>query len=62
MSDLQAKTKVSRIRAVLQVGSAIFGLSAVTLLNPAPLGWFTYLYVAVGFDFSVAYAWALTKK
>ena len=130
MSESQAITKVSRIQAVLQAGSAVFGLSALiiigfpaffnqllglpssasldwamrmigitlvalagnmfsvasrgsdasvlfsgkvmlvsaaglgvlTLLIPAPLGWFTYLYAAVGFGFSAAYAWALTKK
>jgi O-antigen/teichoic acid export membrane protein len=38
------------------------GLGVLTLLIPAPLGWFTYLYAAVGFGFSAAYAWALKKK
>ncbi|MFM1779660.1 MAG: hypothetical protein RIS51_805 [Actinomycetota bacterium] len=38
------------------------GLGVLTLLIPAPLGWFTYLYAAVGFGFSAAYAWALTRK
>lgn len=130
MSKFEGGMQVSRIRAVLQAGSAIFGLSALTLIGvpaffnqllglpssagldwamrmigitlvalagnmfslakrgsdasvlfsgkvmlvsaaglgvltlliPAPLGWFTYLYAAVGFGFSAAYAWALTKK
>ena len=38
------------------------GLGALTLLIPAQLGWFTYLYAAVGFGFSAAYAWALRRK
>lgn len=38
------------------------GLGVLTLLIPAVLGWFTYLYAAVGFGFSAAYAWALSKK
>jgi hypothetical protein len=38
------------------------GLGILTLLIPAPLGWFTYLYAAVGFGFSAAYVWALTRK
>ena len=38
------------------------GLGILTLLIPAPLGWFTILYAAVGFGFSAAYIWALTKK
>ncbi|MFM2024291.1 MAG: hypothetical protein RLZZ56_304 [Actinomycetota bacterium] len=37
-------------------------LGFLTLLIPAQLGWFTYLYAAVGFGFSAAYAWALIKK
>lgn len=37
-------------------------LGFLTLLIPTQLGWFTYLYAAVGFGFSAAYAWALTKK
>lgn len=37
-------------------------LGVLTLLIPAQLGWFTYLYAAVGFGFSGAYAWALLKK
>jgi len=38
------------------------GLGVLTLLIPAPLGWFTLLYAAVGFSFSAAYIWALAKK
>lgn len=37
------------------------GLGIVTLVIPAPLGWFTILYAAIGFGFSGAYAWALSS-
>ncbi len=36
-------------------------LGVLTLLIPAPLGWFTIAYAAVGFGFSAAYFWALRK-
>jgi hypothetical protein len=29
---------------------------------PAPLAWFTYLYAAIGFGFSLAYLIALLRK
>jgi hypothetical protein len=38
------------------------GLGVLTLLIPVPLGWFTYIYSALGFSFSAAYLWALTRK
>ena len=44
---------------VMLISAAALGI--LTLLIPAPLGWFTYLYAAVGFGFSAAYAWALRK-
>jgi hypothetical protein len=45
---------------VMLISAAALGF--LTLLIPAQLGWFTYLYAAVGFGFSAAYAWALIKK
>jgi hypothetical protein len=45
---------------VMAVSAA--GLGFLTLLIPAPLGWFTILYAIVGFGFSAAYIWALAKK
>ena len=45
---------------VMMVSAA--GLGVLTLLIPAPLGWFTLLYAAVGFGFSASYFWALNKK
>ncbi|WP_298119784.1 hypothetical protein [uncultured Aurantimicrobium sp.] len=41
------------IRNSLKLGSMVFGLSALVLI-PAPLGWFTYLYAAVGFGINYA--------
>ena len=41
---------------------AALGLGLITLLIPAPLGWFTILYAAIGFGFSGAYAWALAIR
>jgi hypothetical protein len=38
------------------------GLGVLTLLIPAPLAWFTYLYAAIGFGFSLAYLIALIRK
>jgi len=38
------------------------GLGVLTLLIPVPLGWFSYIYSALGFCFSAAYLWALTRK
>ena len=39
-----------------------FALGVLTLLIPVNLNWFTYLYAAVGFGFSAAYALFLLKK
>jgi hypothetical protein len=39
-----------------------FGLGVLTLLIPVELNWFTIAYSAVGFGFSGAYVWALSRK
>ena len=39
-----------------------FALGVLTLMIPAPLGWFTIAYAAVGFGFSVAYTWATVNS
>ena len=41
---------------------AAFGLGALTLVVPAELNWFTYLYAAVGFSFSAAYTVLLFRR
>lgn len=45
---------------VMQI--AAFGLGALTLVVPAELNWFTYLYAAVGFGFSAAYTVLLFRR
>jgi hypothetical protein len=41
---------------------AAFGLGALTLVVPAELTWFTYLYAAIGFGFSAAYTVLLFRR
>jgi hypothetical protein len=38
------------------------GLGAITLTIPTNGSWFAQAYAIVGFGFSAAYAWALTRK
>jgi hypothetical protein len=38
------------------------GLGAITLTIPTNGSWFAQAYAMVGFGFSAAYAWALTRK
>jgi hypothetical protein len=38
------------------------GLGAITLLIPTTHNWFTIAYALVGFSFSAAYAFALSRK
>jgi O-antigen/teichoic acid export membrane protein len=45
---------------VMQI--AAFGLGALTLVVPAELTWFTYMYAAVGFGFSAAYTVLLFRR
>ena len=45
---------------VMQISA--FGLGALTLVVPAELTWFTYLYAAVGFGFSAAYTVLLFRR
>lgn len=53
-------------RAVVQVGLVMAvsatGLGVLTLLIPATLGWFTYLYAAVGFGFGLNYLVCLLRR
>jgi hypothetical protein len=51
---------VTRVGAVMAIAAT--GLGVVTLLIPAPLGWFTYLYAAVGFGFGINYALCLLRR
>ena len=59
--SLYANIKGVRLASrVMQI--AAFGLGALTLVVPAELTWFTYLYAAVGFGFSAAYTVLLFRK
>ena len=52
--------RVASVAKIMCVSAA--GLGVLTLMIPAPLAWFTYLYAAIGFGFSLAYLIALLKK
>jgi len=59
--SLYANVKGVRFASrVMQI--AAFGLGALTLVVPAELTWFTYLYAAVGFGFSAAYTVLLFRR
>lgn len=53
-------------KAVVRVGFVMAvsatGLGVLTLLIPAALGWFTYLYAAVGFGFGANYVVCLLRR
>jgi heme A synthase len=52
--------RVASVAKIMCVSAA--GLGVLTLMIPAPLAWFTYLYAAIGFAFSLAYLIALLRK
>ena len=51
---------VVRVGFVMAVSAT--GLGVLTLLIPATLGWFTYLYAAVGFGFGANYVVCLLRR
>ena len=51
---------VVRVGFVMAVSAT--GLGVLTLLIPATLGWFTYLYAAVGFGFGANYVVCLLRS
>lgn len=51
---------VRRVGMVMAVSAT--GLGILTLLIPAPLGWFAYLYAAVGFGFGINYFVCLIRR
>ncbi len=51
---------VARVGFVMAVSAT--GLGVLTLLIPAALGWFTYLYAAVGFGFGANYVVCLLRR
>jgi len=52
--------RVASVAKIMCISAA--GLGVLTLMIPAPLAWFTYLYAAIGFGFSIAYFVALIRK
>jgi len=52
--------RVASVAKIMCISAA--GLGVLTLLIPAPLAWFTYLYAAIGFGFSLAYLVAIIKR
>ena len=52
--------RVASVAKIMCISAA--GLGVLTLMIPAPLAWFTYLYAAIGFGFSIAYLVALIRK
>ena len=59
-SSQSADHRVVNVAKIMCISAA--GLGVLTLMIPAHLGWFTYLYAAIGFGFSLAYLTALLKK
>ncbi len=49
-------------RVGILMAFAATSLGVLTLLIPAELTWFTYLYAAVGFGFGINYLFALLRK
>ena len=60
VSRFGSETSVVFSARVMVVSAAALG--ALTLLIPAEFGWFTIVYAAIGFMFSVAYLSALLRK
>lgn len=60
VSRFGSETSVVFSARVMVISAAALG--ALTLLNPAELGWFTIAYSAVGFLFSLAYLTTFLRK
>jgi len=60
VSRFGSETSVVFSARVMVISAA--GLGALTLLIPAEFGWFTIVYAAIGFLFSLAYLSALLRK
>ena len=52
--------RVGNVAKIMCLSAAALGV--VTLLIPAHLSWFTFLYSAIGFGFSTAYLISIFKK
>jgi len=54
------KKSLRFVGRVMCVSAAVLGV--LTLMIPAELTWFTYLYAAIGFGFSISYGYNLVRK
>jgi hypothetical protein len=52
--------RVANVAKVMCVSATALGV--LTLMIPAELTWFTYLYAAVGFGFGIAYVFGLIRR
>ena len=59
-SQQKDEARVVNVAKIMTISAA--GLGVLTLLIPVHVVWFTYVYAAVGFAFSIAYLVALFKK
>jgi O-antigen/teichoic acid export membrane protein len=55
-----SNVRVANVAKVMCVSATALGV--LTLLIPAELTWFTYLYAAVGFGFGIAYVVGLIRR
>jgi hypothetical protein len=52
--------RVANVAKIMCVSATALGV--LTLMIPAELTWFTYLYAAVGFGFGIAYVIGLIRR
>ena len=53
-------TKIGNVAKIMCISAAALG--ALTLMIPAELTWFSYVYAAVGFGFAGSYLVGMAKK
>ena len=53
-------SKVAHVAKVMCLSATALGV--LTLMNPAELTWFSYLYAAIGFSFALSYLVGLLKR
>ena len=53
-------SKVSHVAKIMCLSATALGV--LTLMIPAELTWFSYLYAAIGFSFAISYLVGLLKK
>ena len=53
-------SKVAHVAKIMCISATALGV--LTLMIPAELTWFSYLYAAIGFSFAISYLVGLLKK